>query len=114
MIEKGLARNVLTNVFPEECRAVGPNSLNDLLSQDVTIVAPDEGRPFPIMEIFEFPKGSGSIHSCCYSIYKILKDQFGRKPTLPEFKQAIAKDTKRGPLSDEQVEAILKKIKELD
>jgi hypothetical protein len=65
MIEKGLARNVLTNVFPEECRAVGPNSLNDLLSQDVTIVAPDEGRPFPIMEIFEFPKGSGSIHSCC-------------------------------------------------
>jgi hypothetical protein len=69
---------------------------------------------FPLWKFSSSQKEAAQFILAAYSICKILKDQFGRKPTLPEFKQAIAKDTKRGPLSDEQVEAILKKIKELD
>ncbi|WP_342723928.1 hypothetical protein AAFG07_33280 [Bradyrhizobium sp. B097] len=114
MNEKDLARNILTNVFPEECRTVGPNSLNDLLSGDVTIVPPEEGRPFPLMEVFEFLKEAAQFIIAAYSVYKILRDQFGRKPTLRELKQETAKQAKRGSLSDKQIENLLKEIQKLD
>jgi hypothetical protein len=113
MIEKGLARNVLTNVFPEECRAVGPNSLNDLLSQDVTIVAPDEGRPFPIMEIFEFLKEAAQFILAAIRYTKFSRISSVGNQRCPNLSRQSQKTRNAGPYRMSRSRQFSRKLKSL-
>jgi hypothetical protein len=115
MEDGDVARNVLTKVFPEECQAIGPASVEDAVSGDVRIVPPEEGRPFPVMEIFEFLREGAQFILSVYAIYKIIwNESGGRKPMLQELKHAVAKKKpKSGALTPEQIEKILKEIAKL-
>jgi hypothetical protein len=115
MKDRDVARNVLTKVFPQECQAIGPESVEDVLSGNVKVVAPEEGRPFPIMEVFDFLKEAAQFILSAYAIYKIIKDQGGGpKPTIREFKDAVSKEQpEQRRLTADQVEKILKEITKL-
>jgi hypothetical protein len=115
MKSKDVARKILTLAFPEECQAIGPDSLDHVISGDVKIVMPEEGRPFPIVEILDFLKEASQFILSAYAVYKIVKEQGGgRKPTVTELKKAVAKEeSKPVSLSHDQIERILKEIVKL-
>lgn len=105
------ALKVLTASFPDECNAIGQNNVKDLLSGEVTIVMPEEGRPFPYVEVFEFVKGAAEFTLTAISIYVALKETSKRKPTLRELELEIAgRQLETKNVSGEQTERILKEI----
>lgn len=110
MNDADLARKVLTGAFPQECEAVGQSSIEDVIS-GVDIVAPEEGRPFPIHDVLQFLKDIAELVLALIPIIKFLWNQNKKKPTLPEVRAETAKrGVKHGKISDDQVNKTIKEI----
>jgi len=105
---KDLARRVLLDSFPQECAAAGPSSVDDVLN-GVDIVVPEEGRPFPLHEIFQFLKDVAEFLLVLIPLVKVLWAMYKRKPTAAEVEAETKKrGVGHGKLKPEQVEKAIK------
>ena len=115
MKDTELVERVLFAAFPEECNAAGRSNVKDIISGDVVLAAPDEGRPFPIGEVLPFLKDAAQLTLAFIAIYKALKDQLKRKPTVAELESKVA--TSQSPqtgVSKQQAKSIIDQIRRID
>ncbi len=68
MADNNLIQDILKDVFPEEYKALGPETVKEIIA-GVSIVDPDEGNKFPLMEIAEFIKESVEFLAASVAIY---------------------------------------------
>src|SRR5664279_70701 len=83
-------RAVLEAVFPEEYRALGPTTVGDIVTGG-DIEAPEEGRPFPLMEIAELLKDAAKFITACLAIYGAMHAAKSKqaRPTEKDFEKEV-------------------------
>jgi hypothetical protein len=53
MNESEKVRQVLESCYPDDCDAVGPSNLDDIVSSDAAFSAPSVGQQIPLLEILQ-------------------------------------------------------------
>lgn len=108
--DRDVASMILEKLFPEECKAAGPNLVSDAIA-GVEVQPPEEGQPFPLMEVFDFLKDAAQFILAAYGIYKAWKELHNGKPTLSELRSEINEKVIKGRrLTPEQKDKIIREI----
>jgi hypothetical protein len=113
MSDKVFIQQILNDVFPEECKALGLDTVKELVA-GMSIVDPEEGSKFPLMEIAEVIKQSVEFLAASIAVYAALRPPSGpnkAKPSADDLEKAVErKGVKSGKLSKKQRRALLEEV----
>lgn len=104
------ARRILEDVFADECEAVGESNVSDLVAGSATYEQPEKGLRFDIVEALKALAEALVYIKTALEIFKLLKEQFGRKPTEQELEKAVKEKLPEPGISQEDQKKVLDKI----
>ena len=109
MSDKVLIQQILNDVFPEECKALGLDTVKELVA-GMSIVDPEKGSKFPLMEIAEVIKQSVEFLAASIAVYAALRRPSGpnkAKPSADQLEKAVErKGVKLGQAVEETAQGL--------
>jgi hypothetical protein len=102
--------DVLQQVFPNECMAVGP-AVVDRIAQGQPMTAPAEGRRMDLTLLMQLLSGAVSFINGVIVLWKHVKAAKGRKPSKQELLDAVRENPPTaGGLTQAQQDEIIETV----
>jgi hypothetical protein len=111
MGDDGTVKRVLLATFADDCGAVGPSNVNNIVEGRVVFQQPETGRFFPLLEVLQDLAAAVAFIKGAIELYNVLRARLGRPPSPGELK-AASKETIVTPhkLTDAKVNNVLDEV----